>query len=388
MRIYSALLLAAYVAAIIGLLATADGNVDAVGRPLGTDFANIYAAGKLALDGEPTLAYDWPAHHDMQKRIAGRSDVGYFPWLYPPPFLIIAAMLAVLPYLAAIFVYQVVTLAAYLAVVRGIAGRPEAVLPALAFPGVFVNVTHGHNGFITAALLGGALLVLDRRPMLAGALLGCLAYKPQFGLLIPLVLAATGRWRTIGAAAATVLAIATLTWTIFGTDVFVAFWNSLPMTQRVILEGAPGFYKIQSLYAALRQLGVPGALANLAQLLATVGVAAMLVVLWRSAAAFELKAAALLIGCALATPYVLDYDLVILAPAIAFLAAHGLRQGFAPYELTLLVALWVLPLVARPLAEFTALSLTPLVLVAALGHILHRSGVVNAAKSWALPSLR
>jgi Glycosyltransferase family 87 len=388
MRVYSALLLAAYIAGIIGLLATANGNVDAMGRPLGTDFANVYAAGKLALDGKPALAYDWPAHHDMQKRIAGGSDVGYFPWLYPPPFLLVAAALAVLPYLAAIFVYQAVTLAAYLAVVRSIAGRPEAWPPALAFPGVFVNVTHGHNGFITAALLGGALLVLDRRPVLAGMLLGCLAYKPQFGLLVPLVLTATGRWRTIGAAAATVLSIATLTWALLGTEVFVAFWNSLPMTQRVILEGAPGFYKIQSLYAALRQLGVPSALANAAQLLATVGVAALLVILWRSAAAFELKAAALLIGCALATPYVLDYDLVILAPAIAFLAAHGLRQGFAPYELTLLVVLWVLPLVARPLAEFTALSLTPFVLLAALGLIQYRSGVVDGAKIRALPSLR
>src|SRR5205085_427699 len=146
----------------------------------------------------------------------------------------------------------------------------------------------GHNGFITAALLGGALLLLDRRPLLAGALLGCLAYKPQFGLLMPLVLAATGRWRVIGAAAATVLAIAALTWALFGADVFVAFWHSLPMTQRVILEGAPGFHKIQSIYAALRQLGVPAALANAVQMTATLGVAAALVVLWRSAAAFAL----------------------------------------------------------------------------------------------------
>jgi hypothetical protein len=111
----------------------------------------------------------------------------------------------------------------------------------------------------------------------------------------------------------------------------------------------------------------------------TLGVAAALVVLWRSPAAFELKAATLLIGCVLATPYVLDYDLVVLAPAIAFLAAHGLRQGFARYELTLLVALWVLPLVARPIAQATAVSLTPLVLLAALGLILHRTGIVRTA---------
>jgi hypothetical protein len=379
MRVYGILLLVAYVAAIVALLVTAHGIVDAAGRPLGTDFANIYAAGKLALAGEPGLAYDWPAHHAMQKTISGRDDIPYYGWHYPPAFLLVAAALAALPYLGALLVYQAATLAAYLVVVRRIAGRPEAWLPALAFPAVFVNLTHGHNGFITAALLGGALLVLDRRPLLAGALIGCLAYKPQLGLLVPLVLAVTGRRRVIAAAAATVLAIAALTWVLFGADVFVAFWHSLPMTQRVVLEGAPGFHKIQSVYAALRQLGVPGTLANVAQMATTLLVAAALVALWRSAAAFELKAAALLIGCVLATPYVLDYDLMVLAPAIAFLAAHALRQGFAPWELSLLVVLWVLPLVARPLAELTAVSLTPPLLLAALALILHRSGLSQAA---------
>src|SRR5436853_2001775 len=379
MRVYSLLLLVAYVATIVVLLATARGIVDTTGRPIGTDFANVYAAGKLALAGEPAQAYDWPAHHAMQKRISGRDDIPYYGWHYPPAFLLLAAALALLPYLGALLVYQAATLVAYLVVVRQIAGRTEAWLPALAFPAVFINVTHGHNGFITAALLGGALLVLDRRPLVAGALLGCLAYKPQFGLLVPLVLAATGRWRVIAAAAATVLAIAALTWALFGADVFVAFWHSLAMTQRVVLEGAPGFHKIQSIYAALRQLGAPAALANAMQMTATLAVAAALVVLWRSVAAFELKAAALLIGGVLATPYVLDYDLVVLGPAIAFLTAHGLRQGFAPWEVTSLVALWVLPLIARPIAELTAVSPTPIALLAAFALVLQRAGTIRAA---------
>ena len=55
---------------------------------------------------------------------------------------------------------------------------------------MFVNVGHGQNGFLTAALLGGALHWLDRRPWLAGVLIGCLAYKPQFGVLIPVALLA------------------------------------------------------------------------------------------------------------------------------------------------------------------------------------------------------
>ncbi len=57
---------------------------------------------------------------------------------------------------------------------------------ASAFPAVFINIGHGQNGFLTAALLGGALHWLDRKPWLAGILIGMLAYKPQFGVLIPI----------------------------------------------------------------------------------------------------------------------------------------------------------------------------------------------------------
>lgn len=377
MRVYGALLLIAYVATILALVVTGDGIVDKAGRPIGTDFANVYSAGRLALEGQAPQAYDWPAHHAMQKRISGREDIPYYGWHYPPAFLLLAAALAVLPYLSALFVYQAVTLAAYLGVVRSIAGRSEAWLLALAFPAVFVNVTHGHNGFITAALLGGALLVLDRRPLIAGIALGCLAYKPQLGLLVPLVLAVTGRWRVFVAATATVLALAGLAAAVFGPEVFIAFWHSLPLTQLVAREGAPGFYKIQSIYAALRLLGASAGLANAAQLVVTLGAALGVVALWRSAAAFELKAAGLVLGSVIATPYLLDYDLVVLAPALAFLAVHGLRQGFAPYEAALLVGLWVLPFIARSVAELTAVSLSPVMLIGAFVLVLARADLVR-----------
>jgi hypothetical protein len=153
------------------------------------------------------------------------------------------------------------------------------------------------------------------------------------------------------------------------------------MARRVVMEGAPGFHKIQSVYAGLRLIGVPMAVANAAQMLVALGCAVAIVMLWRSSAAFELKAAGLILASLIATPYFLDYDLVVLAPAIAFLAAHGLRQGFAPWEVSMLTALWVLPLAARSIAEMTLVSLTPIVLIAALGLVLRRAEVMVPAKA-------
>jgi Glycosyltransferase family 87 len=377
---YSVLLIAAYVVTFAALFVTKSGVNDAFGRPLGTDFANVYAAGQMALEGRAAQAYDWQAHHAVQKAIANRADTPYFGWHYPPLFLLAAVALAHLSYLGALLAFQAVTLGAYLAVIHRVVERPDVWLPAAAFPAVFVNLGHGHNGFLTAALIGGALLVLDRRPVLAGVLIGCLAYKPQFGLLIPLVLVATGRWRTIAAASATVTALCALTLAAFGTGPWVAFYHSLSLTQHVILEeGATGFHKIQSVFAALRLVGAPVSLAYAAQGLTALGLGAALVALWRSPAAIELKAAALTVASLLATPYALDYDLVVLAPAIAFLARHGIREGFAPYEITCLVILWIVPLVARPVAWGTLVSLGPLAMIATFVLILHRAHLLDGA---------
>jgi hypothetical protein len=85
--------------------------------------------------------------------------------------------------------------------------------------------------------------------------------------------------------------------------------------------------------------------------------AASLAWLWHSDAAFELKAAALATASLLATPCVLDYDLVVLAVAIAFFARHGLASGFRDYEISLFAAAWMVPLLTRAIAGITGLPL-------------------------------
>ena len=117
----------------------------------------------------------------------------FYGWHYPPFFFAIAVLVAAFPYAWGLAIWLTAWLAAYLAAIRAILPRPETLLIATAFPAVFVNIGHGQNGFLTTALLGGALQLLDRRPWLAGVLIGLLAYKPQFGVLIPVALLAGGR---------------------------------------------------------------------------------------------------------------------------------------------------------------------------------------------------
>jgi alpha-1,2-mannosyltransferase len=363
LRAYALILLALAVLALGALFATSSGLNDYQGRPLGTDFSNVYAAGKYVLEGRPEAPFSPPLQHKKEQEIFGEKTP-FYGWHYPPVFLFLAAALAALPYLVALLVWQAATLALYLYSIRAILPRAEVWLPALAFPAVLINIGHGHNGFLTAALIGGGLWLLERRPVAAGILFGLLIYKPQFGVFIPLALAAGGYWRAFIAASATVVALCAATYLAFGVGVWDAFRESMTFTRVIVLEkGETGFHKIQSVFAAVRLFGGTVALAYAAQAVAFAIAAFCLVRLWRSEAAFALKAAALIAASMLATPYLLDYDLMIAAPAIAFLAAHGLHRGFAPYEKSALAFVFIAPLVTRALAEQTLLPLGLLAIV-------------------------
>jgi hypothetical protein len=412
-RLWALAVLIASLAGALYIVATANGLNDYQGRPLGTDFSNVYAAGTYVRDGRPELAFDPPAQHAREQQIFGAATP-FYGWHYPPFFLFIAGLLAMLPYLPALAVWQGVTLGLYLLSIRAIllipplqgeggsarSAEPGGVtlqapppdrlrrspspvsgggiselwlLLALAYPAVFINLGHGHNGFLTAALLGAALVILDRKPIAAGILFGLLAYKPQFGLMIPLVLIATGRWRTFAAAVATVALLALATTLAFGTKVWPAFLASTHFTRLVVLEaGDTGWHKIQSVFSWVRMWGGSVELAYGIQASVTLAVGAGLLWLWRSLAPFPFKAAGLIVAALLATPYSLDYDLMALAPAIAFFAAWGLMHGFRPWEKTALAVLWLMPLIARTFAEAALLPLAPPIMILIFALIVRR----------------
>lgn len=397
MRLWAVAVLIASLAAIAYLFATAHGVTDYQGRPIGTDFSNVYAAGTYVRDGHADLPFSPAAQHVREQALFGAATP-FYGWHYPPFFLLLAAPLAFLPYLWALAVWQGVTLAMYLWVIVAIARdvHPDAAQPhrttplapwlllAVAFPAVFVNLGHGHNGFLTAALMGGALLLLDRRPIVAGVLIGLLAYKPQLGVMIPLALMASGRWRTFAAAAATVVGLIGLTTWAFGIDVWTAFFASTHFTRVVVLEaGSTGWEKIQSVFSWVRMWGGSVPLAYVAQGIITVAMAGIVIWVWRAPVARPVQAAVLVCASYLGTPYTLDYDMMILAVAIALLVAHGLSSGFAPWQKTTLALLWIVPLVARSIAQVSLIPIGVLTIILALAVTLHR--VANETAGAAVP---
>jgi hypothetical protein len=229
----------------------------------------------------------------------------------------------------------------------------------------------GQNGFLTAALIGGTLILMPARPILAGICLGLLSYKPQYGLLFPLVLIAASQWTVFFTAALVAVAMALASWLAFGIESWQAFFHWMPMfSQAFLTEGKATWWKLQSVFSLVRYLGGTEQLAWIFQWIVTGIVAGGLVLMWRSRVSYPMKAAALAAGTLLTTPYLLMYDMVVLAIPVAFLVRVGLRNGFRRYELPALACALVLIVSFVFLGQPVGLGATLIV----AGLILRRAG--------------
>jgi hypothetical protein len=368
------------------LLATAHGTVDSLGRPLGTDFSNVWTAGLMAQQGRAPEAWSWTAQHAVEKAVHHDPNTPLYGWHYPPPFLIIASLLSYLPYVSALLLWQGATLAGALALVHRLVPGRGTLLAALGAPVVFICLGHGQNGFLTASLLGGGMMLLDRRPWLAGVLLGCLVYKPQFAVLIPMVVAARCNWRAFLSAGLTAAGLCLLTLAIWGWPVWAAFIESLTLTQHIVIEqGSTGWEKIQSPFAAIRQWGGSIPLAYAVQSLVTlIALAAAAVASWRGS--MPVRGAAVLSAALLSTPYVLDYDYVLLGVAIAFMVADIRTRGILVFEPILLAFAWIAPLFGRGLNAMTLIPIDLIATIAVLALAMRRAALFDDAfagfRSW------
>lgn len=379
LRLWSIALLAGFCAALAAILATRHGFNDLNGRPLGADFSSFYSAGALALGGHSP--YDQRALFDIEQSLFG-DGTQYYAFAYPPIFLLLAAPLALLPYPAALALWETAGLAFYVWSILRLRRRfdlfPEkrnlVIAGALAFTATFVEVIHGQNAFLSAGLFALAISFLGENDALAGLSFGILAFKPQLGLLIPFALAAAGRWRCIAFAALAVAALAVFSATVFGLSDWREFLAVSEFAKRAILdEDAVGYSKMISIFAWLRMWGAPLGLAYAGQLAVGLSVIAATAWLWRSSASPRIAGAALCLGALLVTPFAFDYDMLILAPALLLLSADGLERGFLPFERLCLFALWLVPVASRTVAAYAHIPLASAILLAAFYLTLRRA---------------
>jgi alpha-1,2-mannosyltransferase len=337
-----------------------------------SDFVSFYAAGKLALAGTPALAYDQTAHFLVQQRftVAGAPYQFFY---YPPMFLLLCAPLALLPYYVAFYVFELTTLAIFILTIRNILRVPgwTWLAPVLAFPAIFWTLGLGQNAFLTASLFGGFTLLIDRRPALAGLLLGLLCYKPHFGLLAPVALAFGGHWRVFVAAAATVIVLAALSAGLFGMETWHAYLTALSGSTGVYDSGRIDFAGIVTPYGAARLLGFDQPVAYCVQAVVTGAMVLLTATVWRMAPRDDPRAATLLPAMLLpatllAVPLALLYDKLLLLVAICWLVRDARPDGFLAWEKTTLLAVFFVSIFEYVLGSVWRIPVGPVISLAVL----------------------
>jgi hypothetical protein len=312
------------------------------GKPIASDFANYWTASSMALSGNPTAPYDINKLFGFQMKIFGASGPLGVGWYYPPTFLLIVLPLALLPYLPALFTWLASTLAAESWILYRISPTANIFWLSVFSTGNFCNFLFGQNGYLSASLLGGGLLLLDTHPVAGGLLLGMMSYKPNLALLIPLALIAGRRWRALLSAGASALAMVLLSFMALGYQVWIEYWkiSALPMS----LSAKIGPWSIMpTFYSTVLSLGFDLFTAYTVQCLIMAIVAFLVAWAWYREVNFVLRASILTLGILLFTPYAFTYDLAILSLPLVWLWVDGQKNGRFPGETLLLFLGWITP---------------------------------------------
>ncbi len=363
------------VAVIIFGLATSHGLNDMTGRPLGTDFISFWTAGRVAVAGPFDDAWDMVRHGSEQQEIFGPAD-SFAAFFYPPVYLFLCWPLGLLPYLTALAVWLGATgLACRTALVAWAgpwASGLTGLLALLAFPAFFSTLGHGQNAFLTTAIFATGGILLGRRPVLAGVVLGCLVYKPHMAVALPVAFAAAGYWRTFFAMGASALMLIAASVLAFGMTSWIEFMKLSSVVQMTLEHGLVDPGKMVSVYRSMRLVGFGNEAGWAAQTIVAIlvlGALAWVVRRYRNPEGVVAAAAA---ATLLISPYMLDYDMMLLAVPMAWMVRAGLAHGFRDWERVVLLAAFVLPGIARPIGMVLGAPIAPFVMLLFLALVLQR----------------
>ncbi len=339
------------------------------------DFILFWTASNLAASGHARDVYDFTLFQDFLSKVAMEPMAEAF--FYPPTFLLFLLPLSFMPYLLSFSVWISFTLVGYCFVIHRIAPHALTILAVLAFSPTLLNVSYGHNGLLTAALMGGGLLVADRRPIVGGVLLGLLTYKPNLAILLPFALIAGQKWRVLVAFVISTGLMILLSCFMFGFDIWAAFIHNASAVEKVLESGFNGFIlnfkTMPSPYAAVRLAGGGIGLSLLVQITAMAFALFITVRVWSREAPLPLRASILVICSMLSTPYLQEYDVTLLALAIAWLGWEAYSKRWSGKENLFLLAAWFAPLISLLIIKLFKIQILPVFFILLMIFMLRRN---------------
>jgi hypothetical protein len=390
-RIAAALAAAAAVVCATNLIqyarvvAESENFVTRFGPLVGGDFVVFFAAAHGALSA-PAALYDAAAFDSLMHQVAPPKEHYGLTWQYPPTMLLVVAPLAAASFPAAFAGWVIAAGSAFVLALASIWRAPRPLFFAVASPAAFLAAITGQTGFLTAALIAGAAGFAKDRPILAGVLAGLLTVKPQLGVLLPVAFIAGGCWRAFIVAAATGALLFAVSVAAFGIESWAAFIEAVAAHGGRMQSDIYPYHKLVSVYGGAMMLGAPAQLGLGLQAMATIALAGVVALVWRTSSDACLRLAVLCGAALLASPYAFYYELPIAAGALFALAKIGARDGWLPGERAALAALWLAPALFPGSGAVPGFPLTFAVCAAAFGLIVRRALCVGALRLAASPN--
>jgi hypothetical protein len=366
-RAYAAMMVLAF----IGMLVANFLKISATG----SDFQAFWSAARILAQHDPVAVFDL----DLQRQVQAQAGFGeMIAYVNPPPFLIFIFWLGVLPFGAAWIAWTAATFAVWFGAMHRVY-RGDLTLPLLAFPASYLAAAHAQNGFLTGALLAGAVLALRRSPWLCGVLLGMLVIKPHLALIAPFWLLARGEWKAIAGGGAGAAGMILLSLALYGPASWLAYPQVFEVSRVLMAQGPGEFWlRMTTPYAALRYWASPEA-AMVVQGAITLALLAVTMVFARRTRDGQASGALMLAATAVASPYLFSYDLPFLVVPVFWLIVDGRARGWRPYEKLLVTALYLSPLATRAVALPLEINLMPLPALAMVALIWNR-GLIEGAR--------
>lgn len=300
----------------------------------GGDFLAFWSASRETLAGDMAGLYakDGLADAIFRHVPTAPEEAERLTWQYPPQATLVFSPVGLLPYQVALVVWGLLGLAAYWLALGAadISGRLRVAVFFSFF--ILIALKTGQNGFFTASLLLLAVMLTDRRPVLAGLAAALLTIKPQLGFLLPLAFLAGRAYMPFLVAAVGSLALWGMSLLVAGQDAWLAFFAKLGHVGSAVESGTLPLYKMVTAFSALRLAGVPTGIAISICAVLAICVTSAVMLVWRRTSDPELRLAAISVGTLIIAPYAYYYELTLVLPAVFLLARRAYRTGWLEGE--------------------------------------------------------
>lgn len=323
-RMIAALSLAVIIISFLQMRIAGGFVLDGQGLILGRDFLNFWHYGIAAWSADPAQYYDVYFYNNLLDGLIFVHDYADQQFSYPPHYMLLAAPFGLLGYHAALLIFTALGVGLLWAVVARPMGESISQRQLFLAPMFVFTLICGQVSLFVLVLFVAIYRNLDRRPLLAGLLIALLTVKPQIGLLFPVFLLLTARWRVFAATAIGTIGMVGLSLVWHGSEVWRVYLETGIAQQSQTMVNLPAFTRglMPTVFVNMQIVNAPDWLAYGAQMLVIAAAVVALVWVCRFCRDRFSQYAVFVAASFAVTPYLMAYDTIVLVWVMIALASR------------------------------------------------------------------